>query len=159
GQLHLRQKEHAKAAAVLLAGWQKAPEPLKARFHYPAVEALYKAGRWAEAYETVGARDQTFSQLSYLLRRDRKGDELERLVAAHRHRAPKTTGLLEHAAHAQLLRGRAARAVALFQEAARKAPEATCEADAGRFATALADAGLHREAARTLPGAFRSLAS
>jgi tetratricopeptide (TPR) repeat protein len=120
GSLHLEEKDWAKAAAVLCAGWRKAPADLRERFRWKCVYAYYKAGRAPQAYKELGPRRETFTQLAHLLANDKKGKELEALVAAHRPHAGDDPDLLFHAARAKVLLRQPAEAAALLRQAHKK---------------------------------------
>jgi Flp pilus assembly protein TadD len=152
GELHLAEGNAAKAAEVLLAGWRKAPEALRPRFRWRTVQALYRAGRWADAYPAVGPRHQTFEQLAGLLLADRRGADLERLLSAHRHHASDGPGWLLALARAELLAGRAERAVALFREAwLKQTDDEKQDGYIAQFVSAMDEVGRGLEAYRACP--------
>jgi hypothetical protein len=158
GQLLADDEEWDEAAAVMEKGWRRADDEWKERLRAALVRALYKAGRTAHAYDAVGPRAETFNQLVMLLRLDRDGAGLQRLVDAERHRNASGTAVLLTEAQALVLRGQADRAVALLARA-KPGP-----ADGPLVATLvgdLADAGRGADAYRLAAdrrGAFAAVA-
>jgi hypothetical protein len=88
------------------------------------VYALYKAGKWSRAYEQVAPPKETFEQLVGLFLTDRKGTDLEQLIAAHRARAGASPSVDYYAARAKLLLKQPDRAVPLLRQAYAKEKEA-----------------------------------
>jgi predicted Zn-dependent protease len=85
GELHLREKEYDQAAAAFARGVARKPqEPLRQRFRYSHVRALYQAGKGLTAYTDFGRDKLTFNQLANLFVQGGKAKELQALVAAHR---------------------------------------------------------------------------
>jgi tetratricopeptide (TPR) repeat protein len=102
GTLSSDEQAWERAAQVLMSGWKQAPDDLREMFRSHAVYCLYQAGRWREAYEKVGPREQTFTQLTGLLAASRKGAELEAVIAAHQAHAGESPDLLFQAARAKV---------------------------------------------------------
>jgi predicted Zn-dependent protease len=120
GELHLEEKAWDKAVKAFSRWWQKTPEDARKSLHWKYVLALHRAGKWKQAYEHVGPRNETFAQLAYLLYADKKGQPLQELVAAHRPHAGADPDLLFHEARAKLLLKEQAQAEALLQKAFRR---------------------------------------
>lgn len=148
GQLLLHRELWPQAAKVLEKGWRAAEGDDKDRYRYSLVRALYRSGRLAFTYAEVGPPRLTFQQLAALLREDRRGDELALLVAAERHHAGDGQELLAHEAHAELLRGRADRALALYGRSQKVAAEAAAAWAVSTLLAELTDAGRGPDAYR-----------
>jgi hypothetical protein len=103
GLLHLREQKWPEAAQAFGEAWPRLPAAAHPRIQYNYVLALYKAGRWMDAYHTVASRPQTFHQLATLFVQDKKGAELLTLVQQHRPHAGNDPGLFFYEARAHFL--------------------------------------------------------
>jgi tetratricopeptide (TPR) repeat protein len=148
GLLRLRD-DRAGAAEEELAGWEKAPEEQRERDRYRVVEALYRDGLVATAYEKIEPRGAVFPQLAQLLRQDGRLAELERLLAAQRFHEGNSVELLVEEALFELKRERPKRAVELFRQAQQAAGKKGLEEDdAEAFLEAVCEVGWALEAYR-----------
>ncbi len=120
GECHLDEGAWERAAENLGAAWKQGPDNLKRRVKGRYAFALYKAGRGVAAYREAGADRETFAQVARLMAQDRKGAELEELVAARRPDAGDDPDVPYFAARANVFLGRPAEAVPLLEEACRK---------------------------------------
>jgi tetratricopeptide (TPR) repeat protein len=116
-QVHLNQKAWDKAAEVLGTVWKDLPDDLHSQFRYKYCYALYKAGRVFEAYEKIGPRKETFSQLGWLLLGDKRAADLEKLAEAHRPHAADDPDWYYFRAQAHFLQGESAKGLPLLREA------------------------------------------
>jgi tetratricopeptide (TPR) repeat protein len=116
-ELHIGEKAWDRACAELEKWYQVASKQDRDRRRWQYVRALYQTGRGLRAYAEVEPRQETFQQLANLLRNDKKGAELERLVAAERLRQGEGALLLIHEAEAKALQHQYARARYLLQKA------------------------------------------
>jgi predicted Zn-dependent protease len=117
GEMHRREGEYDKAAAAFARGMaRKPPEPLRLRFHYDHVQALYQAGKGLSAYTDFGRDRMTFSQLGNLFIQGGKAMELEALVAAHRQTDPSDPTLPVWETEARFVAGDYAAALKLLQQ-------------------------------------------
>jgi uncharacterized protein HemY len=119
GELHLKDRVWEKAAAVLGSALQKAQGDLRERLCHQYVHAMQQAGRDREALaraQAAGLGRLAFSSLAGRLADEKKGADLDALIAAYR---PQAGGveLLFFEARARLLAGKPAEAIRLFQEA------------------------------------------
>ena len=117
GQLFIRDQAWGQAAQVLREGWQKAPAEQRNTFRWPLVYALYKAGQTLKAYREVEPRRETFQQLIGLLAGDKKGAEMDGLIAAYRPDAGADPDLVFYQARAMLFMGRGEEAGPLIEQA------------------------------------------
>jgi len=122
GELHEQKQEWAQAAQVLGEGWKKAAPEKQGRFRWRYVNALYRSGQHREAYGTVEPRKETFEQLAHLLISDRRGADLEALIALHRPESKDGAELLFLSARAKIVLQRPDEATALFAQAYQKQP-------------------------------------
>jgi uncharacterized protein HemY len=162
GELHLKEEAWGKAAEALGQVWKKGPDELRNRYRWQYVYALYKTGKGPQAYREVGPRNETFSQLAHLLVGDRKGAELEELLAAHRAHAGPGPDLDHYEARAKLLLKQPARAIPLLQQAYRKQTDVHQRRSyVIQFVDAMHEAGQGLEGYRAAPDkalAFETLA-
>jgi tetratricopeptide (TPR) repeat protein len=118
GVLHRQAKEWDRAVAVLSEGWKRAPDDAaRERFRPEYVVALYHTAGALRAYREVGPPETTFTQLAELLLTDRKGEELEALLEAHRPRSKDRVGFLLYCARSKALLGRTDEALELLGRA------------------------------------------
>jgi predicted Zn-dependent protease len=122
GECHLQARDWDKAVGPLAEAWKKGPADLIGRARSSYTLALYKTGKGVEAHQELGFRKETFQQLANLMANDKKGKDLEALVAAHRPHAGEDAELLFAEARAKVLQGRIAEAGPLLQAACQKQP-------------------------------------
>ena len=120
GELHVAKQEWKEAAQAYSAFWVGANKDQQMRFRMNYVFALYKSGRHLDAYQKIEPRQETFRQLANLLIVDKKGADLEALLAAHRPNAKDNPDLLLYEARAKILLKKPAEAIPLFQQAYQK---------------------------------------
>lgn len=161
-ELHLGEKAWDKAAQVLKDSLPRAPDDLRKRYQPVYLRAMYQAGRGLQAYQESESRSEAFAQLAGLLALDKKGAELDALVAAHRPHAGDDPEAAFFEARAKALQGKAAEGAAPLERACRKQPADFRRKDYVRqFVLDLADAGKGLEGYRAAPDkaeAFRVLA-
>lgn len=120
GEVHIHEEAWDKAAKVLGEAVKRPPKDMRDRIQHNYVYALYKLGRWQQAYAEIQPHDQTFTQLANLMAADKKGAELQALLRAHRPHAGDNPALPYYEARANVLLKKWAEAVPLFQQAYRK---------------------------------------
>ena len=120
GNEFMEDKDWDRAVLVLREGLKKAPKDLQARYRGQLVNALYRAGRWQQAYAENEPRAATFAQLAGLMRNDKKGAELAALVQVHRPHTADEAELLFHEARSRLFLNKPAEAAALLRQACEK---------------------------------------
>lgn len=123
GVLYVEGKAWDKAAAALAPLWKTGDAEIRKRLGWYYAQAMVKTGQTLAAYQQSGADKEVYTQLVYWLCLDRKGAELESLVAAHRPHAGDDPLPLFHAARAKVFLKQPAEAVALFQRALKKQPQ------------------------------------
>lgn len=106
GALYRAEKDYAKAAEAYARGMaRKPPDDLRQRFRYDQAETLYRSGKVVAAYAELGRDKQIFVQLANLCSQDRKGRELNELVAALRQANPNDADLPAWECEARYLMG------------------------------------------------------
>jgi tetratricopeptide (TPR) repeat protein len=141
----------AKAAELLAAGRKTAPDNLRPQMTSSYVFAMYKAGRGLEAYAADPSKE-TFARLASDMCFDKKGAELEALLAAHALRAGQDADLLNYAARAKLFAKKPAEAGPLFLAACQKQALPFKRTNYAReFLLGMAELGQWREAYLLVP--------
>jgi tetratricopeptide (TPR) repeat protein len=162
GELHIQDEAWDKAADVLRDGLKGAPNDVRDAIHERLVLALYRAGRWQQAYETVLPCARTFTVLADLLVADKKGTQLQALVQAHGPHVAVDPDVLFYQALAAVLRKQPAEAAGLIIKAQQKqAAEQQRQNYLRRFLTEMASQGFAVDAYRAAPDkaeAFETLA-
>jgi predicted Zn-dependent protease len=120
GEFHVAKQEWKEAAQAFATAWAKGTKDQHMRYRLNYVFALYKTGRHLEAYQKIEPRQETFRQLANLMIMDKKGADLEALLAAHRANAKDHPDLLLYEARAKILLRKPAEAIPLFQQAYQK---------------------------------------
>jgi hypothetical protein len=116
----MREKAWDKAAKVYEKIWKTVPNDIRQRYAWSYVEALCKSDRGLQAYEQIEPREQTYHQLVTLLLNDKKGQELETLVAAHQKNVGDKAELNFHLARAKILLKQPEEALRHYQAAVQK---------------------------------------
>jgi predicted Zn-dependent protease len=162
GDIDLADKAWDRAVRVLGEGMKRAPKDLRESFHWKYVFALYRAGRWKQAYEEVEPRGQTFTNLADLMAGDKHAADLEALCKAHQVHAADDADLLYYQALAKLFAKQPGEAAALLQQAYQKqVAEARRSQYVSRFLHEMQGQGLVIEGYRAAPdksAAFQTLA-
>jgi predicted Zn-dependent protease len=109
-----------KAAKVLGEALKRGAKDARESIQTNYVFVLYKSGQWQRAYAEIEPHDKTFTQLANLMANDKKGTELQALVAAQKRNAGDNPDLLNYEARAKVLTKKWADAVALFRQAYQK---------------------------------------
>jgi tetratricopeptide (TPR) repeat protein len=150
--LHVKEKAWDEAIGILKQALKEAPPDANWRFRNLYVLALYKAGKVLQAYQEVEPRKETYLQLAGLLLHDRKGAELEALVAAHRPHAVAGEEVDLHQARAHVLLMQPDLAVVSFKKALElQADELMRQNYVREFVRDMADAGHGLAAYRAAP--------
>ena len=105
------------AARILDEAWRRLPVNQRNNIGAQYVLALYKVGRWLEAYKQVEPRKSTFAQLARLLIQDKKLADLNALIAEHRPHAGNDPDLYYFEARALAMVGQPADAMPLLHKA------------------------------------------
>ena len=121
-ELHLHDEAWDKAARVIEEGWKKAPKDERDSLRWRYVYALYKAGRGMRAYIELEGQKEVFQQLANLLVTDKKGAQLQELIASHRRRAADDPDLLYQEARAKILTHQPGEAASLIKRAYEQQP-------------------------------------
>jgi hypothetical protein len=120
GELHLKDGAPQKAADVLGAALGKARGPVRERLCRQYVHAMHQVGRDREALTTAlaaGLGRVAFSDLAGRLADEKKGADLEALIAVYRPQAGGDVELLFFDGKARLLAGKTTEGIRLLQEA------------------------------------------
>jgi predicted Zn-dependent protease len=163
-EVFFEEKAWDKAAAALAEGLKKAAPDEQQGFRRQYVYAMYKASRGMQAYQESPERDRTFVQLADLLAGDKKGGELENLIAAHRRlAAPTDPEPIFYNSLAKVLLKQPDEAVHSFNRACQLQTNEYLRAQyVSRFVLAMTEAGYLAQAYQAAPdksAAFRTLAA
>lgn len=94
GELHAAAEDYDKAEKAYAAGMAKPlDEETQGRFRNRRVYALFRLGKGLIAYEQVGPKKDTFTQLAWLYDGASDAKRLEALVTAHRKNDPEDSDL------------------------------------------------------------------
>ncbi len=123
GELHVREEAWDKAALAFAEAWKNASKENRLTFRWHHVLALYRLGQWAQAYEKLEPRNDTFAQLANLMLQDKKRADLEALCKAHQPHAADDPELLYYQSLALVLARKPAEAVVFLKKAMAKNKE------------------------------------
>jgi predicted Zn-dependent protease len=122
GELLIRAKAWERAALVLREGLKTTDKDLRNRLLGQFVFARYQQGKGLQAYAEAEPRNAVFTQLANLMSADRKGADLEALIAAHRRQADGDPILDFYQARARIYQNRPGEAAAFLRAAWQKQP-------------------------------------
>jgi hypothetical protein len=115
--LLLRAEDYAAADAKFQSAMAKADEETRDYYQGGHIEALYRLGRWSEAYDSMGRTPDVFQDLARYCAADEEWDQLRALIERHRvhHSADRWIDYYEAKIHQQ--RGESVLAMAAIQRA------------------------------------------
>lgn len=152
GRLHAADKTWDKAIEDLDKARRLLPAPDADTAKLDLLDARYQAGQLIEAYQEVGPSEPVFLQLAANCLRDKKWDDLEKLIAAHRPVAQVDSQLLLYEARLLVGRKRYDDAIRTFKQwGDRQTPPGGGDFLLGGFVQDLLDAGVGFDAYRRLP--------
>ncbi len=119
-QANIHDEAWDRAVKILKEALNRDPKDARENIQRDYVFALYKLGRWQQAYAEIEPHKETFTQLANLLANEKKGAELESLVHMHKPNAGEDADLTYFEARAKVQTKRWAEAIPLFRQAYQK---------------------------------------